>query len=294
MNSTVEIPILKVQRKVKSMQVFREPVTEAVQGDRVGICVTQFDANQFERGIVCSPNHFQLTYAAVVPVSRIAYFRNDIRSGAKFHLTSIHDTVLAKQTFFSGLESFALEEEFPYEDELPKNTEGKTLFALLEFDQPMICGVQNLVLASKLDTDVHTKSCRLAYHGKVIKIFTSPDYRKDLASLRVFKTKHKSGVVDRVPNETEVIVKNLFKKETNIEIFSGMKVCLSSGETGKIQSSFGQSGKVKVQLDFGVEMSDALKRLLKSKKGDKAEGEPISVTLTFKRFVFDASKRAIQ
>ncbi|XP_003741247.1 selenocysteine-specific elongation factor [Galendromus occidentalis] len=293
-NSLIEIPLLKLQRKVKSMQVFGQPVTEAIQGDRVGICVTQFEANLFERGVVCSPNHFQLTYAVLVPVLRIAYFRNSIRSGTKFHLTSIHDTVLGKQTFFSGSERSSIEQEFVFEEELAHNADGKFFFALIEFDQPMICGVRSLVLGSKLDTDINTKTCRLAYHGKVAKTFVSPDYKKSLAALRVSKTKHKTGVVDRVPNESEVIVKNLFKKETNLEIFSGMKVAFSSGETGAIQSSFGQSGKVKIQLDVDSKISADLKRLLKAKKGEKPEGDPITVTLTFKRLVFDPSKKAIQ
>jgi selenocysteine-specific elongation factor len=30
-------------KKVKSMQMFRAPVQKASQGDRIGLCVTQFD-----------------------------------------------------------------------------------------------------------------------------------------------------------------------------------------------------------------------------------------------------------
>jgi len=52
---TVELPSLQVEKKVKSMQMFRKPVQVARQGDRVGMCVTQLDANQIERGIACTP-----------------------------------------------------------------------------------------------------------------------------------------------------------------------------------------------------------------------------------------------
>ena len=41
----------------------------------------------------------------------------------------------------------------------------------------------------------------------------------------------------------------MFKKETNIHLFEGLRVKLSSGETGKIDGPFGQSGKFKISLD---------------------------------------------
>ena len=40
-------------RKVKSMQMFRKPIHRAIQGDRIGICVTQFDPDKLERGLIC-------------------------------------------------------------------------------------------------------------------------------------------------------------------------------------------------------------------------------------------------
>lgn len=51
----VEIPSMQITRKVKSMQMFRQPVESAIMGDRVGICVTQFDPKLLERGLVCTP-----------------------------------------------------------------------------------------------------------------------------------------------------------------------------------------------------------------------------------------------
>lgn len=56
------------------------------------------------------------------------------------------------------------------------------------------------------------------------------------------------GVVERMASPYEVIGKNLFKKETNIQLFLNLKVTLSTGETGIIEGSFGQSGKVKIRF----------------------------------------------
>lgn len=60
------------------------------------------------------------------------------------------------------------------------------------------------------------------------------------------KEKIKEGFVDRIVNERELIVKDMFKKETNIQLFIGFRINISTGESGIIQGTFGQSGKIKV------------------------------------------------
>lgn len=45
-----------------------------------------------------------------------------------------------------------------------------------------------------------------------------------------------------------VIGRNLFKKETNLQLFVGLKVTLSTGEAGVIEGGFGQSGKFKIRV----------------------------------------------
>jgi selenocysteine-specific elongation factor len=54
-NDTIELPELRVQKKIKSMQMFRAPVQQCSAGDRVGICVTQLDAKLIERGLAAAP-----------------------------------------------------------------------------------------------------------------------------------------------------------------------------------------------------------------------------------------------
>jgi selenocysteine-specific elongation factor len=46
------------------MQMFRKPVDKAIQGDRIGLCVTQFDPDKLERGLVCKKkkNKFLFIY----------------------------------------------------------------------------------------------------------------------------------------------------------------------------------------------------------------------------------------
>ena len=69
-----------------------------------------------------------------------------------------------------------------------------------------------------------------------------------LCLTQVFKTKSREGHVERVIDAYSIIGKNLFKKETNIQPFTNLKVTLSTGQHGVIEGGFGQSGKVKVRI----------------------------------------------
>lgn len=60
---TVEIADLSSTKKVKSIQMFRKPVQSIRQGDRAGVCVTQFDAATLERGIVAHPGSVRAVQA---------------------------------------------------------------------------------------------------------------------------------------------------------------------------------------------------------------------------------------
>ena len=157
--------------------------------------------------------------------------------------------------------SFDYNLEYKYQDEYLSVENGKVAeggegeitplkqYALIELERPVICSATSLLIGSKLDTDINANTCRLAFYGKLLEIFTDPAYTtKDLPKLKVYKMKSREGQVDRVMDEYSLIGKNLFKKETNIEAFSGMKIELSSGEHGVIEGGFGQSGKIKIRV----------------------------------------------
>lgn len=52
LNDDVYLPSLGEQRKVKSMQMFRQSVGACAQGDRVALCVRQLESAKFERGFL--------------------------------------------------------------------------------------------------------------------------------------------------------------------------------------------------------------------------------------------------
>lgn len=321
-NDTVEIPALKVTKKVKSIQMFRKPVTMAMQGDRVGVCVTQFDPKLLERGVVCSPGSLRTLYAAVISVRKIGYFRGSLSTRTKLHITVGHETVMAKVSFFglppgstsagpTSLETpFDLDREYFYQDEYVGAQGGADpqQWALLEFERPVTCPSLCLVIGSKLDTDIHANACRLAFQGRLLQGFEDKNYcETGLPRLRIYKSKQKEGQVERVTDDYTVIGRSLFKKETNLQLFVGLKVTLSTGESGIIEGGFGQSGKFKIRIPEGL--LPETKQLLnsttkkKSKSGAKgaageeeprAESQPVSILLHFKRYVFDPQKKMVQ
>ncbi|XP_059184342.1 selenocysteine-specific elongation factor [Centropristis striata] len=336
-NDTVEIPALKVTKKIKSVQMFRKPVTGAMQGDRVGVCVTQFDPKLLERGVVCTPGSLRTLYAAVISVRKIGYFKGSLATRAKFHITVGHETVMGKVTFFGlppvgaseppsdtkpppsepcSLDTpFTFEREYYYQDEYV-TSQGEASsgpdpeqWALLEFERPVTCPSLCLVIGSKLDTDIHANACRLAFQGRLLQGFEDKGYAETaLPRLRIYKTKHKEGQVERVTDDYTVIGRNLFKKETNLQLFVGLKVTLSTGETGVIEGGFGQSGKFKIRVQEGLCLET--KQLFSStskKKGKggskggpaneedpKTDSQPVSIHLYFKRYVFDPHKKMVQ
>jgi selenocysteine-specific elongation factor len=49
-----------------------------VQGDRAGICVTQFDPKLLERGVVCQPGALLTVHAFIASVHKIGYYKGKI------------------------------------------------------------------------------------------------------------------------------------------------------------------------------------------------------------------------
>ncbi|XP_011732893.2 selenocysteine-specific elongation factor isoform X3 [Macaca nemestrina] len=335
--------LIEVVKKVKSMQMFHMPITSAMQGDRLGICVTQFDPKLLERGLVCAPESLHTVHAALISVEKIPYFRGPLQTKAKFHITVGHETVMGRLMFFSPapdnfdqepiLDSFDFSQEYLFQeqylskdlapavtnnDEADKKagqaTEGhcpRQQWALVEFEKPVTCPRLCLVIGSRLDADIHTNTCRLAFHGILLHGLEDRNYADSfLPRLKVYKLKHKHGLVERAMDDYSVIGRSLFKKETNIQLFVGLKVHLSTGELGVIDSAFGQSGKFKIHIPGGLSpeskkiLTPALKKRARAGRGEATRQEEsaerseplqhVALSLTFKRYVFDTHKRMVQ
>jgi len=295
----LEIPVIKTEKKVKSIQMFRVGVNQIEQGDRAGICLTQFDPSLVERGVVCTPGSIPVVPAVIASISRISFFKGDISSKSKFHISLGHETVMGKVTLFShdsNTDQLDWSQDYTYQDSLDAENQDKKYFALLELERMVPLLPDCILIGSRLDADININMCRLAFHGKVLWQPKDKDnfLKTELSKLKVFKLKSRSGVVERASNEQEVIVKDLFKKETNVDLFSGLSAVFSTGERGSIEGSFGQSGKVKVRVMEGLKKETFSRIGTGKKKTEQQTGDPVTVTLTFKRYVFDPDKKIIK
>lgn len=184
-------------------------------------------------------------------------------------------------------------------DGLEAPTDDWHAWCLLQFESPVLCAPHALFIASKLDTDVHANTCRLAFHGRVS--LASADPASALAQLKIARTKTREGVVDRMHDESTVIVRDLINKDAPVDKYTGLRVTLSTGEAGVIEGGFGQTGKLRVRCMQGLQPATVAVLAGLGKKKGKADAEiqspppqPIRVTLTFKRYDHDPARKMHQ
>eukprot|EP00698_Gefionella_okellyi_P019832 TRINITY_DN6144_c0_g1_i2.p1 TRINITY_DN6144_c0_g1~~TRINITY_DN6144_c0_g1_i2.p1 ORF type:complete len:333 (-),score=78.06 TRINITY_DN6144_c0_g1_i2:726-1724(-) len=291
-NDNIEIAELKLQRKVKSMQMFRTPVSTAVQGDRVGICVTHLEAAALERGLAATPGTIPTFHCAIARVHKVRFYKRVIASKEKLHLSVGHATVMATVQFISDsampiataataddgepFTPFDVTQEYEYKTEIPST--DAPCWVILQFETPVTCPANGLVIGSHLDSDIQLNQCRLAFYGRLSLVLPG-EGRAALNALRVFKRKQRIGGIDRVQDDYTVIGKGLFKKETNMAIFTNLKIRRDTGEEGVIEGAFGKSGKFKVNFRSG---------------GQQALGTKGELKLEFKQYVFSSDKKIFQ
>lgn len=330
-NDGIEFPSLGMDRKIKSIQMFKRQVQSIQQGDRAGICVSNLDAKLLERGIAAAPGAVPLWKGAIALVRKVPYYTSGkLVCNAKFHISVGHTTVMATLTFWGARElaqqvaeakkdsagnklmsswlggdadlaglpkiPFDFQQDFVFQDSLLESLDSSTSssnsqetllhWAMLDFQTPVYCPAHSLVIGSRLDAAVDNdtgtaSSCRLAFSGRLIE---RVEPSTAMTQIRLYTEKEKVGVVSKLgdPHKRfddqrivryEVFGADLFKKETNMKLFIGMKMETEQGDIGEIKSSYGTSGKFRVYFPSGTEVQ---------------EGDPLY--LRFKRFMYDPTK----
>ncbi|KAF5295461.1 hypothetical protein FQR65_LT10449 [Abscondita terminalis] len=279
----IELPAMSTVKKVKSIQIFKQDVTSGSAGDRLGVCVTQFNPKLMERGIGCKPGYAYYISCGIISANKIKYFKEDVNSRSKYHITVGYETVLASIISFEcDNDDFNFDYNFKYTDKLSDfNDSCVKKYLLLQFERPVLIVENCKVIGSKLDLDKHCKNCRLAFAGSLISGCTTKESKENyLSKLKIYKEKMKVGRVDRILNDNFIIVKNLAKNGTILEFYKNLKVTLSNGDEGVIRDSFGQSGKVKVEIV--------------PTKNKENEYKNATVTLVYKKYVFVTNNKLFQ
>ena len=248
----IELPELGQTRKIKSMQAFKRAVTSCSQGDRVGLCVPQFDAQLMERGLAAAPNTIPTFTAGVARIEKIRFYGGEVHSKSRMHIILGHTTVMAELTFL--LQEKNSSTEYEYLDVLQNYCEVYLMFA-----SPVTAPPQALLLAAKLDADMAaTSACRLAFHGRLTQTFGS--FEEGLETMKIFKIKKKEGFIERVEGGGRTaICRGMFSKNSDISPFIGMRISVERTHVkGTILSAFGKSGKFRVEFEHNVEAGNII------------------------------------
>merc|ERR1711879_873935 len=120
-----------------------------------------------------------------------------------------------------------------------------------EFERPLIMPGDSLLIASKMEMDIHMKACRLAFYGNIVERLPI-DF--EYSQLKLYKPKCRTGHVDRVKDAYNVIGRSMFGKGADLTAFLGMRVQLSTGQIGKIEGSFGKSGMFVIRLEEKLDL----------------------------------------
>ncbi len=379
-NDVIEFPSLgRLERKIKSLQMFRRKTTRIQQGDRAGICVSNLDSNMLERGVCATPGAVQLVKAAIALVRKIPQYPGTLKNNSKYHVSVGHTTIMATVSFWGAVELAQTQGQSDKNKEIPEKQNGKESrskqptisstslgdsikssalgveadqaglpylqfdwnqdflvqdglleilpttesiengtnnkisitserpllhWALLDFQTPVYCPLQSLVIGSRLDAAVdsynknskddsaiddsasaNASSCRLALCGRLME---RVDPKQDLHRIRWYTPKEKRGTISRLgdPHKRqddgkvvryEVFGGDMFKKETLLKPFLGMKLVTPQGDVGELKSAFGTGGKFRVYFPAGTT----------AREGDV-------LRLPFKRFLHDPEKKMRQ
>ena len=232
----VELPDFQQTKRVKGLQMFRKPVPQAKQGDRIGLCITQFDASLMERGIICGRDaHVVSTSACIAQVKKVRYHKLPVEPSHKYHITVGHSTVMGVMKFFSvpaaaasSIKDFlnpGVDLDFvdvlpddssqQFQQLKPSDPPGKCAplldsttryFAVVLFESPITTVPGATMIASRLDSDIHVNMCRLAIEGKAVQLLDHPEKWR---SLPVIKHKTRQIQIDRVIDPYSCIAKGL-------------------------------------------------------------------------------------
>lgn len=263
----VEIPVLKEERKIKSMQRWKTEITSANMGDRAALLFQNVSTSDIDRTVIFEPGALRSVKFVLVNVESIKHFKGELNDRTKLHISSGFEIVMAVCQFL------ALDSNDEYEV-VPKLYED-TKFAILSLEKEIYARENSFYLASKLDEQ--GKGCRFAFYGKFLRLLENE------TEIKRFKRKRKTGKVERIENETNLICSSMFKKESKVDIYSGMKVYLTNGEVGLIEGAFGKSGKIRIHIPDGI-----LEKTLKTYKIPPG----IEVQLFVKKYVNDGTLKA--
>ena len=201
--------------------------------------------------------------------SKCIFFNYDNK---KEELFKIYDINNIKKTEICDKNIF-YNKEYKYLESIDISDNNEYYFAYIKFDKKIIVPNDMIFLGTNIDIDIsENKKDRLAFFGKII--FSNSDIKEVINNLKIVKDKMKEGRIIRVTPENKKIgiVRGFIKKEnmSNIDKLIGKEIYgkIQKDEinindkdedlkiVGKILSSFGQVGKLKVEFNQEIDIKN--------------------------------------
>lgn len=285
----IELPEYGITKPVKGIQIYRKQVKEVSKGDRAAVLVGQLNSEEIERCLVTAKGVAKKVSCLIAKIKFCSYYKGTIPSRSKFHISVGHVNTMADLWMFCSNEedrdtldkvkerfdSFDFNEintkvldfnkQYKYVKEIDKDKvvfpngestygqlaeQGQHVLAYLKFPKPLYLLENSFMLGSRFDFQIDKKNCRIAFSGISLKEY--PEHLADNA-VSFYVTKTKKGLIEKFFDNYTVIVKDMFKKETNIAVFLNKEVKMTElGLVGRLSGSFGASGKVKVVFNQNV------------------------------------------
>ena len=185
---------------------------------------------------------------------------------SKYDINNIKKTEICDKNIFYS-------KEYSYLEQIDVNENNEYYFSFVKFDKKIIVPNKMIFLGTNIDIDIsENKKDRLAFYGKII--FGNSDINEVIKNLKIAKNKMKEGRIIRViPEDKKIcIVRGFIKKENigNINNLIGKEIygrIEKEGKdeikeekeddkklVGKILSSFGQVGKLKVEFNQEIDV----------------------------------------
>lgn len=247
----LKIVPINMNAKVRSIQCFKESVTTAKAGDRVGMAIQGVESKQIYRGCILTSKDTKLQavdkIVAKIKISDI--FKYNLTPKMKVHLNVgmlIVPAVLVpfkKIEFRNTLENIILDEV----------VSGNECYCAFELEEKVLAEVGDRVLITRLDLPPTT--LRICGHG-VIGEF------KAIKELNIKKEISKEGMVKIDKGRT--VIEGFSESKVSAEKLLGEEVAVVGKDvTGKIKTTFGTKGLLMADFTGPVENRDklTLKRL---------------------------------
>jgi len=74
------------------MEMFRKPIQNAKQGDRIAMLMYHLESDLVERGVACTPGYLRRTKKCIIDLNLIRLFKRPIKNKSKFNIMSGHQT----------------------------------------------------------------------------------------------------------------------------------------------------------------------------------------------------------